>query len=727
MRPYRFAILLTLAGLTCILLGTAVYTVMGVNDRETTRQHPLKQHPSIQRDLPAALDLTITRNGIYAITEQEIRNANLRIDQISYNNLKLTHKEQAIPFYIDTTNNQTTIYFFGQAVTNTLTAPVVYRLAPGKGTPMRQLNAAPTGAASPLVLRQYRWEENKDFLAQAANGDAWMGNLIMAPDQWQLPLTNLSVSGGPAELTIRVWSGTQDYQSKPDHHLEIALNGRQLASVFWDGIQQRTIQLDLPAGILQPDAENLLTIHSPGDTGAVGEAVYLDWIRLRYESTIDLTNEQIWFAALAENTLINNTSNDILIFDITEPKSPAILINLNRSEAGTSFASHPERQYFALRRGQAWSTTIRPVPQWPVSLRSAEQGADYIAIVANVNGFEEALEPLLEYRRKQGLRVTAVSLAQIFDEFGYGEQTPEAIRDFLAYAYANWQPPAPRYVLLVGDATYDIQNLTNGRNKNLLPSQFIFTEYFGYAPSDTWYAIFDNTQIPQMAIGRFPVQTINQLQTLVNKTLAYETTNNDTWQHRTLLVSDDEPYFNTVSNQLADQLQASGYYVHELDMSQNENIHYDIMSALNKGVGIVNYTGHGSDTFWGDETVFRAQDASQLTNSTRLPILTTFTCMNGAFAQLQTDSLAESLLWANNGGIVAAIAPSARAHVEHQLPLAGKFYTYLLAEKGVTVGEALQRAKAEALTEGIPSDAIFTLNLLGDPALTFHPPNSEEE
>ena len=48
--------------------------------------------------------------------------------------------------------------------------------------------------------------------------------------------------------------------------------------------------------------------------------------------------------------------------------------------------------------------------------------------------FLEAAEPLLERRRSQGLSSRAVSFEEIASEFGHGQPSAEAIREFLSYA-----------------------------------------------------------------------------------------------------------------------------------------------------------------------------------------------------------------------------------------------------------------------------------------------------
>jgi hypothetical protein len=344
--------------------------------------------------------------------------------------------------------------------------------------------------------------------------------------------------------------------------------------------------------------------------------------------------------------------------------------------------------------------------------------------VADVRGFDIAIEPLLDFRREQGLRVANIPVEQIYDEFGDGHRSPEAIKEFLSYASDNWLPPAPHYVLLVGDATYDVRDLAPGKNRNHLPTAMVLTNSGGYLASDAWFSQFD-TEGPQLATGRFPAQNALQLRAMVKKTLNYEKSmdsEDNSWRKRAMVVADDEEKFDVATSDLANSLAKRGYNVYKLHMSQNERIQYTIRSLINQGVALVNYLGHGSRGVWGDEAVFQNSDTQALFNETRLPILTAFTSFNGAFAEPQFDSLAESLLRSNDGGIVAAVTPSGRAPADQFLPLAGKFYSHLLTDGGIPLGDALLRLINEGFGESEYEDAPQTLNLLGDPALQFYAP-----
>lgn len=715
----RNLLLIGLGALAVLFLGIAAYIFFVLNPGRLQSNNVV---PLPLGEAPQALRLTVLETGIVSLTSRQIEQSGLPIEEISAETLRLTRDGEVVPYYIAAReNNAATLYFYAQAVTNTLEAPAVYWLAPGQGQEMAQVDASPEGN-SPATSgqRRQRWEENEIFLAQAHGDDVWLGKLLFAPNSLDIPLDNIQPTGGSGHLTVQIWSNNRAQQN-PDHHVEIILNGEMLQDTYWEGIKQETISVTLPVGILQP-TDNVLTINAPGDTGAAGEALYIDWVELQYEGHLESGRGDISFESDAANLQVTGFSETSLIFNITDPASPVLLENAALEGKSLTFSGGDgNNHYLVVSNGQTVQPEISLAPLRE-PLKAEERGADYVAIVADIEGFEEALAPLIQHRESQGLSVTAVPLSQVYDEFSFGRQTPEAIRDFLAYAVAEWEP-SPQYALLVGDASYDLYNYANGANKNILPTYLVYTEFAGYVASDTWFTIFDEeTLIPEIAIGRFPAQQVEQLERLVSKTIAYENSAEEDWLNRALLVADDEPDFDEASDELADDLNGIGYETQKLYMSEREDIHDDIISALNQGVGIINYIGHGSIQVWGDEIVFDSEDADILINGERLPIFTTFTCLNGYFNHPEVDALAETLLWAEDGGVAAAVVPSGRSLTSQQKPLAEVFFQSLFSGEAKTLGEALLLSKTAAAENAGLHDVIHTFNLLGDPALHFQKP-----
>lgn len=718
---HRHLGVIILALLTLFFLTAAAYIWW---DSRTPERDELTIAPLQPGQAPQALRLTVLQPGLTAVTAQQVNEANLPLASFSADSLNLSRAGRDVPFHIQGEGREAILYFYAQPFTDTLDAPAVYWLSPGQGQSMPTRNAQPDETApSDQGRQQQRWEDNETFLAQAGGDDVWLGKLLFAPSALDVPLTGIRPNGGPGDLTIRIWSNNQA-GADPDHHVEILLNGQKITDHYWDGIKQETIELPLPAGLLQPD-DNLLTISAPGDTGAAGEALYIDWVNLVYESDLAAgNNNQLWFTTDAATIELTSAASDALVFDVTDPAAPVLLNNVQHNQRTLRFAGSGVNSAYAVlnRPNQALQPEFSVAPTWQHPLKEAGRGADYIAIVAAAEGFEEAIAPLLSHREKQDFQVATIPADQIFDEFGHGRRTPAAIRDFLAYAVANWQP-APRYVLLVGDASYDIYHYTEGPNQDLLPTYLVYTEYAGYVASDTWFTLLEEGNLaPALAIGRLPAQNAAQLTIMVNKIISYEQAGRQDWLERALLVADDEPTFNSASDNLAQELEPNGYQTQKLYMTENEDIHDAIISALNQGVGILNYVGHGSIEVWGDERVFETEDSASLINGNRLPIFTTFTCLNGYFNHPQANALAETLLWAEDGGVVAAVAPSGRSLTLQQLPLADVFYDMLLSGQANTLGDALLEAKVAGSANASLSDVIHTFNLLGDPALHFQLP-----
>lgn len=700
----------TLLGL--IILAAAAFLILRNRPTDQTELAPLPDGTA-----PQALRLTVTQSGIAVITAEQLAQANLLSGALAPDIIKLSREGEPVPFLIQ----DDALYFYAQAITRSLETAAVYWLEPGHGETIAAASAEATGMGTNSGRVTHIWEENNTFVSLALSEDVWFGHLLNAGESIEVALTDIQPAPEDATLTVRVWSNNEAVED-PDHHLVLAVNGEQVGEHWWDGKKQETITATVSGELLQSTG-NVLTVSVPGDTGALGEQIYLDWVMLDYVRPLDIATNALVFSSDEPVVRLENGDESTLLFNVTQPDAPVQLTDLSVTENGVLFANGDEKaRYAAANPANAIQPLISLAPVWETPLRAEDAGAEYIALYAHQDGFLETLQPLLDYRASQGMTVRAVDVAQVYDEFSHGRPTPEGIRAFLLYAAANWAP-TPRFALLVGDASYDFNNFTEGKNQNILLTQLVYTDFMGYVASDAWFVIPPGDNLsPQMAIGRFPAQTAEQLETMVAKTLLYERDQDPSWSSRALLVADDEPYFDTSSDKLAESLNATGFNPEKLYMSQNEDIHEDIMTAINDGVGLVNYVGHGSVEVWGDERVLRAEDAVSLRNRGRFPIFTTFTCLNGYFNHPDVDALAETLLTAPNGGIVAAVAPSSRTTTFQQFQVADIFFDELLNGKVLTLGEALQIAKQENADNTTTRDVIYSYNLLGDPALHFHLP-----
>src|SRR5204863_3232910 len=176
-------------------------------------------------------------------------------------------------------------------------------------------------------------------------------------------------------------------------------------------------------------------------------------------------------------------------------------------------------------------------PLLPSSLRRTRNRADSLLI--GPGAFLPAAQPLHDLRQRQGLGVQAVAVEEVYQEFGHGEATPQAIRDFIAYAYHFWRGPSLRYVLLLGDASYDYKDFLHSGAPNPLPPLLVQTSYLWTASDPAYAAVNGDDLLPDLALGRLPASTLEEAHALVDKVVAFETSGLTLTEGPAVLVADN--------------------------------------------------------------------------------------------------------------------------------------------------------------------------------------------
>jgi hypothetical protein len=324
--------------------------------------------------------------------------------------------------------------------------------------------------------------------------------------------------------------------------------------------------------------------------------------------------------------------------------------------------------------------------------------------------FRDAVDPLRAYHESEGLATEVVDVQDLYDEFSYGSKEPGAIRDFLERAHSQWQI-APRFVLLVGDATYDPRDYL-GYGEDLVPTKLVDTENFETA-SDDWFADLDDDGVPEMAVGRLPVDSAAEAAQVVAKIVAHESAARPL--ERALMVADAaiRDNFQVVTKRLLTWL-PSGVSVSTIAIDEVgvAEARQQVLDALREGVDLVNFSGHGTVDRWRAD-LLTVEDVAFLGNGDRLPFFTMMNCLNGLFHEPLLEGLGETLVREPRGGAAAVWASDARTSSSLQEMLVSAFYGELFSRPNVTIGEAAMAAKASV----DDLDTRRSWILLGDPAM----------
>ena len=170
--------------------------------------------------------------------------------------------------------------------------------------------------------------------------------------------------------------------------------------------------------------------------------------------------------------------------------------------------------------------------------------------------------------------------------------------------------------------------------------------------------------------------------------------------------------FEAMSNRVASKLPADMPKVHVSRAEADANP--KIVSAINTGKYIVNYTGHGASGTWAANAFFSLSHVPQLTNANSPSLFTMLTCLNGYFHSTQADSLAETLMKASNGGAVVAWASTGKTTPDVQEIMAARFFEKIGVGAIPRIGDLIKDAKT---TLGGGSDVRLSWALMGDPML----------
>ncbi len=495
------------------------------------------------------------------------------------------------------------------------------------------------------------------------------------------------------------------------------MNGTLVSESSWDGKKARKLEAELLPGVLREGA-NVLELENVGDTEARYSLVMLD----RYE--VDYPR-----FSLAEGNELHGTwrqtgSAEVpavspgIVLDVTGP-SPRWLEGVESLEDGTlRFRADAGQSYRVVGLEAVKRAEIRRPKQ--TRLKSTRNRADYVVI--GPQAFLEAAAPLIQLRRSQGLLVEAVSTEAIYEAFGYGERRPEAIMEFLAYAYHRWRRPSLRYVVLVGDASYDFKDLLGTGVKNHVPPLMVRTSYLWTASDPAYAAVNGEDLLPDIAIGRLPAATVGEVRTMVDKILAYET-GDAGLRDQLVLIADDADRagdFEADADALASGVLSSHevrkIYSSELGTAATRSA---IVDSFDEGASLMSYMGHGGIHLWADENLFHIEQVGSLSPQAQQPLLLTMNCLNGYFHFPYFNSLAEELLKARDKGAIAAFSPSG-------LSLNGparRFHQALLEQilhgGHERLGDAVLAAQQAYAETGALPELLSIYHLLGDPALVL--------
>ncbi len=602
---------------------------------------------------------------------------------------------------------------------------------------------------------------------QSGSGLDWLGEELTRISTGVTVLDTIPPARvGPVQYRARLAA-----EARPSIPVTLAQGGQTIAEV-------RPAQVDFstPVGPIantriaeattNPSGSLAVTARAP--TAPLGSRAWLDWVEAVFQRRPSASGGVVQFPTPGGQTgrfevALEGFAAAPEAWDVTEPGAVRRLgVQANGGTYRVQVeASGGEREIIAFDPGAPLKTFSGGEAVANQNLHGIGSYPDYVIVTHNT--LRESADRLAAYRQADGLETLVVDIAQIQNEFGNGVLDMRGIRDYMKFLYdrAPDEASLPQHLLLFGDGHYDFRGILNGpeimvptyQTEEMLYRDRSYTsdDYFALLGDDEGlWAWTGGPSTPSfervdLGVGRFPVQTPEEADIIVDKMIAYESPEAlGEWRTRMTFLGDDQ-YPNSTDTDLhiqnadavAERVRAQNpeMTVQKVYMPSYPEVGGESgrrrrpgateasLRALNEGTLVWNYMGHGGPEGLADEQLFTADEVRAMDNPDRLPIFVTATCSFGKYDIVDGQSLAEETFLRDGGG---AIAMFTTVRV---------VYTYI-SENSLNLGLNIQltRAMLERDENGRPrrlgdilSDAKNTdvgaqlnnrkFNLLGDPAM----------
>ncbi len=702
-----------------------------------------------------AVKVLVDHDGFYRLSFERLRQAGVPIDEVDLHTLRLFLDGQEVALWVPDENPHPgepaeALFFYGQGARSKYTQENVYWLTWGEGEGQRMGERPGHPAGLPPLgnfVATVRSETNAQYTSLLPIGgddvEHWFWTYLYtggAREKTFSLFTPAPASGlYTATLHLSLYGGFAAWPN-PDHHVQVYLNDAFLGEGWWDGQTPFTLELAFPQSQLNP-GENQVRLLAPGDTGYSYDYFYLDWIEVSYRRTFTVEGDLLEFSLEgtgSQDVQVETFSGaEILVLDTSNPLSPMPIVGgtVEATPGGYRYTfAHQDTGGLSRYLATTLSRAEEPravLKDQPSSLYAPDNRSDVLLIAPAA--LIPSIEPLAAEYAGEGLLALVVDVQDIYDEFSGGRRDPRAIRSFLAYTYAHWTPPAPTYVLLVGDGHYDFKDYLGSGLPNLIPPYLAYVDpWMGETAADNRYvSLVGNDVLADMLLGRLPVNSPEEAATVVDKILAYRrATVPADWQGRVLFVADNADgagNFPALSDEIVDFYLPTYYAADKVYLGVNypyENpavtARAAILQALDSGRLLLNYVGHGAIYFLASERMLQAGDVDALNNGSTLPVLLSWSCYAGLYSQPYPSSPALGEVWvrAPHRGAIAAWVPTGLGLAWAHHYMNKGFFEALFLGREVPLGQAALAGNLR-LYAAAPSMGyqLETYVLLGDPTL----------
>ena len=506
------------------------------------------------------------------------------------------------------------------------------------------------------------------------------------------------------------------------------------------------------------------TLAGKGETGAVAIALTADG---NYEAQVEVNDSLV--GTIRQSVTLDSYSKaqeNVFEYVLDGLVKPENTIRITQTSGANLRLDYIALQHDTPKDKPDFQTATLPEPEYVYHITNqdhhADGAVDMVIIIPTTQKWLAQAERIKSlHEGRDGLSVRIVPADELYNEFSSGTPDATAYRRYMKMLYdrAATEAEMPKYLLLYGDGAWDNRMRCeewNGYDPDdyllCFESDNSFSSVSCYVSDDFFCLLDDEERIqepsgrgsaylgkPDVAVGRFPVRTLESATVLADKTIGYAGNEHaGAWQNTICFMGDDGN--NNTHMQTADKVATlvetnyPGYQLKKIywdaytRTSSSTGYSYPDVTRLIKqqmesGALMMNYSGHGAPYAFSHELVMKLADF-EAASSMKLPLWVTASCDIMPFDG-QEDNIGETVMLNSQGGGVAFFGTTRTVYATYNESMNLAFTGYVLTP-GISIGEAVRRAKCDLVTSGSdtsPNKLQYTL--LGDPALRLACPEPE--
>ncbi len=674
---------------------------------------------------------------------------------------KITHNNVE---YLHENNNYTDTSYYFINISNTTSSSIVSTIG------------VPNGNVTHTITKfnDFKYIE-EDTRSLAKSGVEWLGDLfdVQLSKSYDFSFANISTNDSIV-VTARIGISTPTTTNNARFTMSVGNQSVDVKPISGSGQGSVSPKCRLATNFLRakPTGDNVSVLMNFNKDGLPSSLGYLDYITVNAIRNLRMEGSQMLFVDFNSvgignigEFILSNAQNVKFIWDITDPVHPKN-VSFNKNGSTVTFKSNLDELKTFIAFTDDQYKTPKEFGNVPNQNLHGLESRDLIIISAPE--FYPAAQRLAAHHQTEGLSSYILNQQEIFNEFSSGMRDPVAIKHFLKMFYdraAGNPNDAPRFCLLLGDCSYDYRNRLNSKSDYVITYESVESFANSTFSTDDFYVILDDNEgmngsdMMDMAIGRIPVENLDDANNVVDKIINYSTLSNQNnnnainccgggadanplgdWRNVIVMVSDDgdgDAYFTDIEN-MSNIMKSSHNDINLVKMhssaypevitpggERNYDIEEALKSRVQRGALVVNYIGHGGELGWAHEQILNIPTIQGWTNSPNLPLFMTATCEFSRYDDHDRVSAGEYVVLNRDGGGISLFTTTRLVFTTDNRNLARVFYDTVadyVDGKPQYIGDIYKGAKNKFASRFLTNEG-RKFTFLGDPAVRLALPN----